>query len=162
MELVISMGLVGLLVLVLVTGNIFVQKVIANWSAGNRLYEEGEWILSRLSEYTHSCDSLYTVPESNRILFYFGPDSLECSLIDDKLLFGGKVFHHRDISVGSMSIKNWPFTKPENNHILNNENMALVCLYQIEVGLSYKGRSDVINTVTRNTKAFVSNICQSQ
>lgn len=157
MELIVSMGLVSLLILMLVTGNIFVQKVIGQWSSGNRLYEEGEWVLGRLIDLTRTCDSLDSGWESNQVVFYFGPDSVNCIIENEALLIGGRVSHQRQVKAGELKIEKWPSTNQRNGYIFDNEETFASSLYQIEIKLSYRGQSDVFQAVTRNSKASFQN-----
>jgi hypothetical protein len=158
MELVISMGLVGLLALVLVVGNVFVQKVLANWSTGNRLYEEGEWILTRLSELTQSCDSLRISPESDRFSFYSGTDSVQCVLKNKGLMISSMICHLQEVLVDDVEIRKVAFADQDTDSSVTIDSQVLSGRYQIKIKLSYRGKSDVIQVVTRNSKAYVQNV----
>lgn len=155
MELVVSLALVGILTVAFVSGNIFVQKIIGTWSRGNRLYEEGEWLLSELSDRTERCDSLRIDSTNSRWKFYSGIEKHIVSLTNGNLDENGKRMDNKDFTVKTLAISKIPFPIAPGDSILDkNRNLDAYGLYRIDIELQYRGSSHEFKTVVRNQKEF--------
>lgn len=155
MELVVSLGLVAILMVVFVSGNIFVHKMLKNWSSGNILLEEREYIHSILSEYTASCDAIVQDTIDNSIKFYTARDSIVCWLNNGKLILMGKPAHRAEIMVRSVEVSPIELSGAIGEGIIIEQKLLQAsCLYRINLRLSYRGEEDESYTIVRNIKEF--------
>lgn len=153
-ELVVSLGLVSVLVVTLVAANIFVEKVLGAWSARSRLYEEREFIINALAEEITRCDSL-TVDSSQMLaVFYLPRDSSVWKVKDDVLYRDGTRLTAPGIEISGMEISKLSVAGASRSLILPEGTKAAECLYTIELRLSFKGQSNVVQKITRNSNTF--------
>jgi len=155
MELVVSLALIGILTIAFVSGNIFVQRIIGTWSRGNRLYEEGEWLLSQLSDRTERCDSLHIDLTNNKWKFYSGSEKYIISLLNGNLDENGKRIHDKGFTVETLTISKIPFPIAPTDSILDrNRYLGSYGLYRINLEMQYRGSSHEFKAVVRNQKEF--------
>ncbi|MEE9441410.1 MAG: hypothetical protein V3V99_01930 [candidate division Zixibacteria bacterium] len=155
MELVVSLGLVAILMVVFVSGNIFVHKMLKNWSSGNILSEEREYIHSLLAEYTAGCDAIVQDTINNSIRFYTARDSIVCQLDGGRLILKGKPAHRPEIIVRSVEVSPVELSESVGEGIISEGKLPQTsCLYRINLKLSYRGEEDESYTIIRNIKEF--------
>lgn len=156
MELVISLGLVGILMVAFVSGNVFVQKVVGNWSKGNQLDEEGEWVLSQLTNRVEGCDSLRIDSVNAKWRFYAGSEKILVILENGHLTENGKDMHQKNFTIKRLAISRIPFPKESDDSILSvNKISGNSSLYEINLEVQYRGNSHEFRSVVRNQKEFI-------
>ncbi|MCK5126280.1 MAG: prepilin-type N-terminal cleavage/methylation domain-containing protein [candidate division Zixibacteria bacterium] len=156
MELVVALSLTGLLLLVLVSANLFIHKTLASWSQANVLVEEREFLLTELSHQIARCDKVLYDSTSYRAVFYSLKDSTVYELSEGDFVRNGTVINREGSSVSFIKISQDIFTKQDDSVILEPETQKNLhsSLYSIELSVSYKGNTDVSTKKVRNYIAF--------
>lgn len=156
LELIVALALTGMLLVFFIGANIFIQKVLINWSNDNTLTEEREFLLHVVCDEVFKCDSLAFDSTVKTLICYHAEDSTVILLKDADLLKDNKILNRRGVTVNNLEISQDVFTKTNVGSILKNGTriMQKPVLYNIELTVSYKGKTDVAVQQIRNFLAY--------
>ncbi len=156
MELVVALSLTGLLLIVLIGANVFVHKVLTNWSKENSLVEERVIILEELAGSIALCDYLVFDTTSCKLLCFMQKDTIEYYLSDGDILINGKLLNRSGFNVDFYKVSQDAFAISNSAVILESEELKkpIASLYTIDLSVSYKGKTDVSVKKIRNNLAF--------
>lgn len=156
LELVVALALTGMLLVFFIGANIFIQKVLMNWSQDNIVTEEREFLLEVIGDEVSACDSLSFDSSNMSLICYRIDDSTIFMLEDSNLLKNNKALNRYGVIVDKFEISQDVFTKTDGDSILKNSMhmQKSPVLYKIGITVSYKGKTDVAVRKIRNVLAY--------
>lgn len=149
-ELMVAMLLVGLLTICIISANLFVQRFLKNYELNNRLYDDGNFILTGLKKDLKDCID-FKYPDSTTLtISYPAKDSVRYVLDSGIISRNGKALNTSGVSCNSLVVDKIGFVNPTPDSILiygKYEYKAIVA--RIKLDLSVGDRSESFNTEMR-------------
>lgn len=154
-ELIVTMGLSSLLIVMLVSGSIFIQKYLAQWRQQGALTEELAFVKSELQSAFASAqhiqidaDTLTTSTTDGITTTYAWPGG--------SFTKNGRALLQSGVKVRSLTLEELTLTMPDTLNILSmNMGGGLHSRYRISVAIeSERGYSDSLSFLVRHTYAF--------
>lgn len=149
-ELMVALFLVSLLMVFIVSGNIFVKRYLGNWEDNNIIYEDGRFILSAISNDLKKAYE-FSGSDSTGYIFSTGAkDSIIYEISEGGIYRNGKRINSADVFCSRFGLDKIMFQKNTPDSIL----IGGVINYQerlvnIKLGLIYKKLSENFETSVR-------------
>ncbi|MEZ5359631.1 MAG: type II secretion system protein [Candidatus Zixiibacteriota bacterium] len=156
LELIVAMALTGMLLVFFISANIFIQKILINWSNDNTLAEEREFLLQVISDEVAACDYLSFDSSKMSLICYEKQDTIHIAVDGGNLLKDNNILNRYGVVVDNFEISEDVFAKVSDSSILNDRIASKhdCILYRIELSVSYKGKTDVAVQKVRNFLAY--------
>lgn len=150
MELMVAMLLVGLLTICIISANLFVQRFLKNYELNNRLYDDGNFILTGLKKDLKDCTDFKYQDSTTLTFTYPAKDSVIYVLDSGIISRNGKALNTSGVFCNSLAVDKIGFVNPTPDSILiygKYEYKAIVA--RIKLNLSIGDRSESFGTEMR-------------
>jgi hypothetical protein len=154
-ELLVAMFLASLLMLSIVSANIFIEKFISRWKAVNAIYQEGDFITSLIiKDLENSHDFRYRNPSVFTLLLV-NKDSVIYKLDSSIVFRNGKSLNSPGMLCQNLSIKKNNFEKTNPDSILiKGTPKYSAAIATVKLELTFKGHNESFITSTRLTNDY--------
>ncbi|MFH2037168.1 MAG: hypothetical protein ABIJ45_12255 [Candidatus Zixiibacteriota bacterium] len=149
-ELFVALLLVSLLMIFVVSGNLFVNKFISEWQDDNRLYEEGRFILKTIANDIKTSSEFYRIDSSEFRLISDINDTVSYLNRENRLLRNGMNLMRSDVFCNSVALDINNFEKQTPDSILVNGKVIYEeKMVRITIKLQYKKVEETFETDVR-------------
>ncbi|MCX6826069.1 MAG: prepilin-type N-terminal cleavage/methylation domain-containing protein [candidate division Zixibacteria bacterium] len=149
-ELVVAMFLVTLLMTSVISANLFIQRFLKKWEDTNTVYQEGNRLLTEISNDLRSGYKFARVDTNSYIIICSEKDSIKYAVKDGDLIRNGKKLDYENVTCGLLKIENNAFAKvsPDSILILGRPQF-MEYLAAVRLELIYKNKSEIFVTSIR-------------
>ena len=149
-ELLVALILSSIVVIFIISANLFVNKFIRTWERNNAIYEEGEYILSTIDKDLGNCDELSSQDSTKYDITKNNGDTITYFLSDGKLLRDDRVLNTVDIVCEwlSLSTNQFEISTPD-SILIDGKTVYKEELVTIEFQLEYSGLMETFKSNVR-------------
>jgi len=153
-ELLVALSLVSLLTVFIISANLFVNRVLSDWRDNNAIYEDGWFIISRLSDDIKSCRAVARSDSMSYAIIINEADTVLYQMAEGKLHRNGIILNSPGVICDSLELTKSSFEKSTPDSILINGLSSYQDeLINIKIHLSYKKLTESFETCVRHQNA---------
>jgi hypothetical protein len=149
-ELVVAMFLVTLLMISVVSANLFIQRFLKKWEDANTIFQEGNRLLSEIMSDLSSCYKFTKIDSVTYAIIYSDKNSIKYNIKDGDLFRNNKKRDYENVICRSLIIEKNDFTKssPDSILILGRPQYT-ESLASIKLELTYKDKTEIFASSIR-------------
>ena len=153
-ELMVALSLASLLSVFIISANLFVNRVLTEWRNNNTIYEDGRFIISRLSEDIRSSLTIIHSDSTSYTIVTGKGDTTSYQIDRGVIIRNKKILNSPGVICDSLKLIRKFFEKSTPDSILiNGRSSYLDELIEIDIYLSYKTLSKFFETSVRPKNA---------